>query len=202
MGNCNGCLQSRKRGYRVDNGAILNDAKTLTDKHKGQDQRMEEAKSKMDSPSLPYVNVDSSLRALAGQAEGFGRSAIGGLHGPLYHVTTLEEAETEFHNFFQQGYSKKVAGEIFYYGFIRFLQGESGKWSHFLGELLSLMVEFKTLLLSDKNVLFSFFTSVLGCSRNNLLLPETIGERFEKSKKNQIMHFIVGFALPFLLLHC
>ncbi|XP_047313716.1 uncharacterized protein LOC124917300 [Impatiens glandulifera] len=69
---------------------------------------MEEAKSKMDSPSLPYVNVDSSLRALAGQAEGFGRSAIGGLHGPLYHVTTLEEAETEFHNFFQQGYSKKV----------------------------------------------------------------------------------------------
>ncbi|XP_047339220.1 uncharacterized protein LOC124942716 isoform X2 [Impatiens glandulifera] len=59
---------------------------------------MEEAKSKMDSPSLPYVNLDSSLRALAGQAEGFGRSAIGGLHGPLYHVTTLEEAETEFHN--------------------------------------------------------------------------------------------------------
>lgn len=39
--------------------------------------------------SLPYANVDSSLRALAGQAEGFGRFAIGGLHGPLYHVTTL-----------------------------------------------------------------------------------------------------------------
>ncbi|XP_047332131.1 probable pectate lyase 4 [Impatiens glandulifera] len=91
MGNCNGCLQSRKSGYRVDNGVILNDAKTLTDKHKGQDQRVEEAKSKMDSPSLPYANVDSSLRALAGQAEGFGRSAIGGLHGPLYHVTTLED---------------------------------------------------------------------------------------------------------------
>lgn len=39
--------------------------------------------------SLPYAHVDSSLRALAGQAEGFGRLAIGGLHGPLYHVTTL-----------------------------------------------------------------------------------------------------------------
>ena len=39
--------------------------------------------------SLPYTNVDSSLRALAGQAEGFGRFAIGGLHGPLYHVNTL-----------------------------------------------------------------------------------------------------------------
>ncbi|XVF76570.1 hypothetical protein PTKIN_Ptkin13bG0276300 [Pterospermum kingtungense] len=41
--------------------------------------------------SLPYTNVDFSLRALAGQAEGFGRFAIGGLHGPLYHVTTLAD---------------------------------------------------------------------------------------------------------------
>lgn len=40
---------------------------------------------------LPYARVDSSLRALAGQAEGFGRLAIGGLHGPLYHVTTLAD---------------------------------------------------------------------------------------------------------------
>ena len=39
--------------------------------------------------SLPYTHVDASLRALARQAEGFGRSAIGGLHGPLHHVTTL-----------------------------------------------------------------------------------------------------------------
>lgn len=40
---------------------------------------------------LPYAHVDSNLRALAGQAEGFGRLAIGGLHGPLYHVTTLAD---------------------------------------------------------------------------------------------------------------
>lgn len=39
--------------------------------------------------SLPYAHVDSTLRGLAGQAEGFGRSAVGGLHGPLYRVTTL-----------------------------------------------------------------------------------------------------------------
>ncbi|MQL93700.1 hypothetical protein Taro_026339 [Colocasia esculenta] len=39
--------------------------------------------------ALPYARVDGSLRALAGQAEGFGRCAIGGLHGPVYHVTTL-----------------------------------------------------------------------------------------------------------------
>ncbi|GLT79266.1 hypothetical protein SLA2020_507600 [Shorea laevis] len=43
------------------------------------------------APSLPYGHVDSSLRALAGQAEGFGRSTIGGLHGPLYHVTSLAD---------------------------------------------------------------------------------------------------------------
>ncbi|KAF6134462.1 hypothetical protein GIB67_011888 [Kingdonia uniflora] len=38
---------------------------------------------------LPYSHVDCSLRASAGQAEGFGRFAIGGLHGPVYCVTTL-----------------------------------------------------------------------------------------------------------------
>ncbi|RRT50385.1 hypothetical protein BHE74_00024633 [Ensete ventricosum] len=38
---------------------------------------------------LPYAHVDARLRALAGQAEGFGRHAIGGLHGPVYHVTSL-----------------------------------------------------------------------------------------------------------------
>lgn len=41
--------------------------------------------------SLPYAHVDSALRSLAGQAEGFGRSAVGGLHGPLYRVTTLAD---------------------------------------------------------------------------------------------------------------
>lgn len=39
--------------------------------------------------SLPYADVDSSLRALAGQAEGFGRLSVGGLHGPVYCVSTL-----------------------------------------------------------------------------------------------------------------
>ncbi|XP_038689677.1 probable pectate lyase 4 isoform X2 [Tripterygium wilfordii] len=40
---------------------------------------------------LPYADVDFSLRALAGRAEGFGRFAIGGLHGLLYHVTNLAD---------------------------------------------------------------------------------------------------------------
>ncbi|KAG8376470.1 hypothetical protein BUALT_Bualt09G0066900 [Buddleja alternifolia] len=38
---------------------------------------------------LPYCHVDSCLRGLAGQAEGFGRFAIGGLNGAVYCVTTL-----------------------------------------------------------------------------------------------------------------
>ncbi|KAL8145738.1 putative pectate lyase 21 [Apium graveolens] len=40
---------------------------------------------------LPYSDVDSSLRALAGRAEGFGRSAIGGLRGALHYVTSLAD---------------------------------------------------------------------------------------------------------------
>ncbi|CAA6654867.1 unnamed protein product [Spirodela intermedia] len=39
----------------------------------------------------PYAQVDESLRALAGKAEGFGRRAVGGLYGPVYHVTTLAD---------------------------------------------------------------------------------------------------------------
>ena len=46
-------------------------------------------KPKSNMVSLPYGHVDSTLRALAGQAEGFGHRAIGGLHGSLYHVTSL-----------------------------------------------------------------------------------------------------------------
>uniref|UniRef100_A0A0E0JJX0 Pectate lyase n=1 Tax=Oryza punctata TaxID=4537 RepID=A0A0E0JJX0_ORYPU len=42
-------------------------------------------------PVMPYADADRTLRALAGAAEGFGRRAIGGLHGPLYRVTSLED---------------------------------------------------------------------------------------------------------------
>jgi hypothetical protein len=37
----------------------------------------------------PYAGVDIHLRGLAGAAEGFGSAAIGGLHGEVYHVTSL-----------------------------------------------------------------------------------------------------------------
>ncbi|KAG2615163.1 probable pectate lyase 4 [Panicum virgatum] len=40
---------------------------------------------------MPYQDADHRLRALAGRAEGFGRHAIGGLHGAVYHVTSLQD---------------------------------------------------------------------------------------------------------------
>ncbi|XP_047067099.1 probable pectate lyase 4 [Lolium rigidum] len=42
-------------------------------------------------PRLPYADADRTLRALAAGAEGFGRHAVGGLHGALYHVTSLQD---------------------------------------------------------------------------------------------------------------
>ncbi|KAL3523757.1 hypothetical protein ACH5RR_016591 [Cinchona calisaya] len=41
--------------------------------------------------ALPYADADSSLRALAGGAEGFGRFSVGGLYGPVYYVTNLAD---------------------------------------------------------------------------------------------------------------
>lgn len=63
-------------------------------KYGGPSDQMDQAPSSasgthMEELSLPYTHVDSSLRALASQAQGFGRFAVGGLHGSIYHVTTL-----------------------------------------------------------------------------------------------------------------
>ncbi|PWA35763.1 pectin lyase-like superfamily protein [Artemisia annua] len=41
--------------------------------------------------TLPYGDADSTLRSIAGRAEGFGRFAVGGAHGPLHLVTSLAD---------------------------------------------------------------------------------------------------------------
>lgn len=46
----------------------------------------------------PYPDVDKSLRALAGAAEGFGHAAVGGLNGNLYYVTSLEGGISSMHH--------------------------------------------------------------------------------------------------------
>ena len=48
--------------------------------------------------TLPYGDADSTLRSIAGRAEGFGRFAVGGAHGPLHHVTSLAGITTSFQN--------------------------------------------------------------------------------------------------------
>lgn len=67
--------------------------------------------------------------------------------------------------------------------------------SHFLEELFSLIVQQKRLILSNRNVLPSFFTSLLGSSCHSLLVPQNIRQRFDQSTKKDILRFILDFAL-------
>lgn len=73
--------------------------------------------------------------------------------------------------------------------------GNTALWSHFLDELLGLMVQQKRLILSDKKFLASFMTSLLSSSCNSLLVPESIGQRFDQQTKDKIIAFILGSAL-------
>ncbi|XP_075484364.1 uncharacterized protein At3g06530 isoform X1 [Primulina tabacum] len=66
---------------------------------------------------------------------------------------------------------------------------------HFLGELLLLIIQQKKMILSDKNVLASFFTSILSSSSRSLLLHPATGNRFNSSTKKEILDFILGHAL-------
>ncbi|KAA8539764.1 hypothetical protein F0562_026456 [Nyssa sinensis] len=79
--------------------------------------------------------------------------------------------------------------------FPKWKNGTNAIWSHFLGELLGLIIQLKRLILSDRNVLSSFFTSLLNSSCHNILVPETIGQRFDQSTKDDILGFILGSAL-------
>lgn len=73
--------------------------------------------------------------------------------------------------------------------------GHSTIWNHFLEELLNFMVQQRRLILSDRNFLPTFFTSLLGSSCNSLLVPQSIGERYNQSVKNDMLTFIIGSAL-------
>ncbi|KAH9678613.1 hypothetical protein KPL71_025786 [Citrus sinensis] len=73
--------------------------------------------------------------------------------------------------------------------------GSTALWSHFLDDLLGLMVQQKRLILSDKKFLSSFMTSLLSSSCNSLLVPESIGQRFDQQTKDKTIAFILGSAL-------
>ncbi|MBA0732095.1 hypothetical protein Gogos_016206 [Gossypium gossypioides] len=73
--------------------------------------------------------------------------------------------------------------------------GNTAIWSHFLDELLGLMVQQKRLILSDKNFLPSFLTCLLGSSCESILVSPNIEQRFTKSTKEKILAFILSSAL-------
>ncbi|KAK1577185.1 hypothetical protein Q3G72_019640 [Acer saccharum] len=73
--------------------------------------------------------------------------------------------------------------------------GNTALWGHFLDELLGLMVQQKRLILSDKDFLASFMTSLLSSSSNSLLVPQHIEQRFDQPTKEKILAFVLGSAL-------
>ncbi|KAL5057800.1 hypothetical protein RYX36_029404 [Vicia faba] len=75
--------------------------------------------------------------------------------------------------------------------------GNNATWFHFLGELLLLLVQQKTPILSDKNFLPSLFASTLGSSCHNILLPQNMENRFDQPTKERILEFILGSSLKF-----
>ncbi|KAI9160506.1 hypothetical protein LWI28_008767 [Acer negundo] len=73
--------------------------------------------------------------------------------------------------------------------------GNTALWGHFLDELLGLMVQQKRLILSDRDFLASFMTSLLSSSSNSLLVPQHIELRFDQPTKEKILAFVLGSAL-------
>ncbi|WCJ36431.1 ARM repeat superfamily protein [Euphorbia peplus] len=72
---------------------------------------------------------------------------------------------------------------------------KNANWSQFLDELLSLFVQHKRVILSDKNFLPSLLASLLGSPCGGLLVPQNIEQRFDQSTKQKIFSFILGHAL-------
>ncbi|KAK9292213.1 hypothetical protein L1049_020175 [Liquidambar formosana] len=79
--------------------------------------------------------------------------------------------------------------------FSRRKNGNNASWSCFLEELLGLIVQQKKLILSDRNFLPSFLTSLLSSSHHSLLVPQNTEQRFDQSIKDDILSFILGSAL-------
>ncbi|KAK6794238.1 hypothetical protein RDI58_007691 [Solanum bulbocastanum] len=75
--------------------------------------------------------------------------------------------------------------------------GPPAVWVHFLGEILALMVQQKRLLISDKNVLSSLFSSLLGNSNDSLLVQHNVGKRFDQTTKEEILASLIDSALRF-----
>ncbi|KAG4402850.1 hypothetical protein GLYMA_02G290200v4 [Glycine max] len=81
--------------------------------------------------------------------------------------------------------------------------GNNATWIHFLGDVLALMDQQKTFILSDKKFLPSLFASAFRSScpnilePRNILVPQDIEKRFDQPTKIKILGFILGSTLKF-----
>ncbi|KAL6526925.1 hypothetical protein OROGR_016015 [Orobanche gracilis] len=75
------------------------------------------------------------------------------------------------------------------------LFGNNGAGVDFLRDLLCLLIQQKKMILSDKNLLATFFTSLLNSSSQSLLMQQAIGESIDESSKHDILVFLISHAL-------
>lgn len=75
--------------------------------------------------------------------------------------------------------------------------GNSDIWSSSIDELLSLLVQQKKLIVSDRNFLPSFVASILSSSFQSLLVPLDVGQRLDKSTMEKVLTFIIGSSMRF-----
>nr|GEW70692.1 hypothetical protein [Tanacetum cinerariifolium] len=73
--------------------------------------------------------------------------------------------------------------------------GRSAVWSHFLGDVLAMMVQQKKLILSDTDFLSEFWTTLISSGHHSLLVPQSVGESFDRPNKESILKFILSSAL-------
>ncbi|XP_021761936.1 uncharacterized protein At3g06530-like [Chenopodium quinoa] len=75
--------------------------------------------------------------------------------------------------------------------------GNNDIWSSSIDELLSLLVQHKKLIISDRDFLPSLMASILSSSFQSLLVPLDVGQKLDKSTIDRILTFILGSAMKF-----
>ncbi|KAL0403042.1 UNVERIFIED_CONTAM: hypothetical protein Sradi_1945000 [Sesamum radiatum] len=156
-------------------------------------------------PVKVYVNrvvsrlLSMSMKISQGKVNSV--SSLSGNHGKQILVSICEKYPNEsrgaFYSFLKnvRAAAMSCIEELFALWSRMSRNGSNRTWLHFLGQLLCLIIQQKKILLSDRDVLASFFSSLLGSSSDSLLVQDGIGKRFDVSTKDDILIFMVGHAL-------
>ncbi|KAL9235552.1 hypothetical protein vseg_010302 [Gypsophila vaccaria] len=75
--------------------------------------------------------------------------------------------------------------------------GNNDSWCFVLDKFLSLLVQQKKLILSDRDFLPSLLATILSPSFHSLLVPQDIGQKFEEATAQGLLTFILGSAMKF-----